>query len=207
MHLHFTWKDMIHFTRKLWAWLVWVALVIIIAYTTFGSIKETKQLYSKNGELEQTLKQVREFQRQMQIEQMISKRLPASLSVGDHLLVVKGVYAASKTYDIPIDVILAIIEVESRFQKNAVSPVGAKGLMQVMSGTAKLMNTRYGISMDLDDPYNNIQVGTCLLRHLINHYTAKKVPPAALWVYVLHGYATGQDGDNTSYFNLVEKAK
>jgi len=56
----------------------------------------------------------------------------------------------------------AIIEVESGFNANAVSPKGAVGLMQVMPATA----ARYG-RFNLYSPEQNIDVGARYLRDLL----------------------------------------
>lgn len=210
MHLHFTWKDMIHLVHKFWWLLMAVTGISVGIWMSVYTINQKTAIINKNIELENTLKQVKAYQLQLLIEKSIADRLPKNLSVGDYILIVKGVYAASRTYDIPVDTILAIIEVESDFQKDAVSLAGAKGLMQLMEGTANQMSKAYGLSPDRDDPYNNIQLGTCLLRHLINYYTAKKVPMTAIWIYTLHAYASGKDyepGSSTQYSDRVEKAK
>ncbi|HZQ63253.1 MAG TPA: lytic transglycosylase domain-containing protein [Casimicrobiaceae bacterium] len=68
----------------------------------------------------------------------------------------------------------AIVAVESSFTPTAVSPKGARGLMQVMPQTA----ARYGVSSDntrsaeekLLDPVVNLQVGTRYLRDLLAHF-------------------------------------
>ncbi|MEP7207922.1 MAG: lytic transglycosylase domain-containing protein [Casimicrobiaceae bacterium] len=75
----------------------------------------------------------------------------------------------------------AVVAVESAFQPNAVSPKGARGLMQVMPETA----ARYGITADrrgsaeqqLLDPATNIGVGTRYLRDLLMRF-ANDVPLA-----------------------------
>ncbi|WP_420475443.1 lytic transglycosylase domain-containing protein [Noviherbaspirillum sp. ST9] len=56
----------------------------------------------------------------------------------------------------------AIIEVESGFNANALSPKGAVGLMQVMPATA----ARYG-RFDLYSPEQNVDVGARYLRDLL----------------------------------------
>lgn len=66
--------------------------------------------------------------------------------------------------------IYAIIRQESAFHPSIVSPVGARGLMQMMPKTAKLVTKNYHIPYRLDTelftPYKNIEIGTQYLSHL-----------------------------------------
>ncbi|MCE2540347.1 MAG: lytic transglycosylase domain-containing protein [Acidobacteria bacterium] len=59
----------------------------------------------------------------------------------------------------------ALIEVESGYRADAVSSVGAMGLMQLMPRTAR----RYGVSDPLD-PAANIDAGTQHLRALLDEF-------------------------------------
>jgi soluble lytic murein transglycosylase-like protein len=59
----------------------------------------------------------------------------------------------------------AVIWQESRYNQNAVSHVGAQGLMQLMPATAK----RFGCD-DLGDAESNVEAGTKYLRWLLNHF-------------------------------------
>jgi soluble lytic murein transglycosylase-like protein len=59
----------------------------------------------------------------------------------------------------------AVVEAESRFTPDAVSPRGAVGLMQVLPATGR----RYDAG-DLRDPYTNLEIGSRYLGGLIDHY-------------------------------------
>lgn len=73
--------------------------------------------------------------------------------------------SAARLYQIPVALIRAVIEVESDFDPRVVSSVGAKGLMQLMPGTARSM----GVT-DVGDPRQNIYGGVRYLRVLANTF-------------------------------------
>jgi soluble lytic murein transglycosylase-like protein len=73
--------------------------------------------------------------------------------------------AAATLYQIPEQLVRAIIRCESDYDPRAVSPSGARGLMQLMPDTAALMQVR-----DVDDPRENIFGGVRLLRVLANEF-------------------------------------
>jgi soluble lytic murein transglycosylase-like protein len=70
--------------------------------------------------------------------------------------------------------IRAVIAVESGGKRDAVSTAGARGLMQLMPGTAK------DLGVDPDDPEQNVRGGARFLKQLLNKY---KDPVAALQAY------------------------
>lgn len=69
---------------------------------------------------------------------------------------------ASQRYGVPVNLVRAVIHVESGFNTRAVSPKGAAGLMQLMPGTA----ARYGVA-DRMDAAQNIHGGTRYLGDLL----------------------------------------
>jgi soluble lytic murein transglycosylase-like protein len=72
---------------------------------------------------------------------------------------------AAGLYQIPEELVRAIIRCESDYDPRAVSVSGARGLMQLMPDTALLMQVR-----DIDDPRENIFGGVRLLRVLANEF-------------------------------------
>jgi soluble lytic murein transglycosylase len=83
---------------------------------------------------------------------------------------------------------LSIARRESEFDVSVVSPAGAKGLMQVMPGTAKMMADVTGIPFDearlTTDPAYNVAKGAAYLRVLVDEFG----PSVAL---VASGYNAG----------------
>jgi soluble lytic murein transglycosylase-like protein len=61
--------------------------------------------------------------------------------------------------------VLALVQVESAFQPRAVSPKGARGLTQLMPGTARELGVQ-----DAFDPQQNLDGGARYLRQLLTRY-------------------------------------
>ncbi|QCS48814.1 tetratricopeptide repeat protein [Picosynechococcus sp. PCC 11901] len=67
--------------------------------------------------------------------------------------------------------VVSLMRQESRFEKNIESPVGAKGLMQVMPSTAEwIAQQTTGNAYALDEPEDNIKLGTWYLRYTHQEY-------------------------------------
>jgi len=72
---------------------------------------------------------------------------------------------AAHRYAVSEDLVMAVIEVESRFDARAVSHRGAQGLMQLMPATAASLGVR-----DAFDPRDNIHGGVRHLRWLMDRF-------------------------------------
>ena len=82
--------------------------------------------------------------------------------------------------------IFLVMEQESHFNSGAVSPVGARGLMQLMPGTA----ARFGVR-NANDPAQNVSAGTRYLKLLMRKFNNRVD-------LVLAGYNAGE-GNVTKY--------
>lgn len=71
----------------------------------------------------------------------------------------------SRRYNVETALVKAVIKAESGFQPNAVSPKGARGLMQLMPGTAQMHGVR-----NIHEPVQNINGGVQHLRMLLDRY-------------------------------------
>ncbi len=69
----------------------------------------------------------------------------------------------AKQYSVSPSLIKAMIQVESAYDPSAVSPKGAKGLMQLLDSTA----SEFGVN-NIFDPYENIKGGAKYLRYLLD---------------------------------------
>ena len=69
---------------------------------------------------------------------------------------------AARAHGLPEALLQAVVEVESGFRADAVSPKGAVGLMQLMPGTARALRVR-----DARDPAANLDGGARYLKELL----------------------------------------
>ena len=94
------------------------------------------------------------------------------IAVGDtirHGAGIPAAYAAkvqelSARFDLSPALIEALVWQESRWRVNAVSPVGARGLAQLMPGTAR------DLGVDSSDPFANLEGGARYLRQQLDRF-------------------------------------
>ncbi len=71
----------------------------------------------------------------------------------------------SYAHDVDAALVKAVVHAESAFVSEATSLDGARGLMQLMPGTA----SRYAVQ-DLDDPHQNLRAGVRHLKYLLEQF-------------------------------------
>ena len=101
-------------------------------------------------------------------------------------------------FNVDPSLVYALARTESGFNPNAVSPVGARGLMQLMPQTASAMARRGGIAGKLGDPSVNLALGQSYLlylghqpgvqRNLLDILASYNAGPvaAASWTHSIH---------------------
>lgn len=86
-------------------------------------------------------------------------------SGGDSRRISNSIQKAAARFELPKALIQAVIKAESNYQVRAVSPAGARGLMQLMPATAK--------DMGVTDPFDidqNIHGGARYLRNMLDQF-------------------------------------
>lgn len=108
---------------------------------------------------------------------------------------------ASKKYDIPEDLIYAIIKTESNFNPYAVSWANAYGLMQIVPKTAghdvfNIVKGKSGMPSPeyLYNPVNNIDTGTAYFHLLKTRYLKGINSPTSLQYSMISAYNGGAGG-------------
>lgn len=81
--------------------------------------------------------------------------------------------------------LMGIARRESAFNNEAVSPVGARGLMQLMPGTATHVSRQLGIDSpslnELFEPEINIRLGSHYIRDMLNRYRGNRLAATAAY--------------------------
>ncbi|MGH9748861.1 MAG: lytic transglycosylase domain-containing protein [Candidatus Polarisedimenticolia bacterium] len=131
-----------------------------------------RELRDENGRLH-TVVVVREF--------LERNRIRLTPDTVNHIA--GSIHEASARFEIPPEMLLAVIRIESAFDPNALSHKGAVGLMQILPSTAQeiAQELRMEWSGDalLRDPSANIAMGAYYLTKLIGQFDDLAVALAA----------------------------
>ena len=97
---------------------------------------------------------------------LVLKEKPVHFMVGTNITKYDQLIdKAADKYNVDSALVKAVIKAESNFNHQAVSPMGACGLMQLMPKTANSLQVT-----DVFHPENNIEGGVRYLRYLLNLY-------------------------------------
>ncbi|MBA2711907.1 MAG: lytic transglycosylase domain-containing protein [Tatlockia sp.] len=113
------------------------------------------------------------------------EQLSNQLSLRFPVIYLNAVQLNSKNYQIPAELIYAIIRQESGFRDDVISPAGARGLMQVMPSTASVVakheKIAYNDKNQLFTSEKNIHIGVAYLKQLKARYRNHPVLIAAAY--------------------------
>jgi len=82
----------------------------------------------------------------------------------ERLHILRSAHREASRAGVPVDLVLAVIHTESRFQRFAISSVGAQGLMQVMSFWKEEIGRRDDNLTDID---TNLRYGCTILAYYL----------------------------------------
>jgi soluble lytic murein transglycosylase-like protein len=89
---------------------------------------------------------------------------PARHAAGVPLRYTAKIAELSARFDLSPSLLEALVWQESRWRENAVSPVGARGLAQLMPGTARYLG------VNSEDPFQNLEGGARYLREQLDRF-------------------------------------
>jgi len=155
---------------------VWIGALLLVAAPCSRSVDDVAERDAGHAGVEAD---------DVELVRVLARLAPLDRHLGDaeRRALARTVVEASREYDLPVDLVLAVIEVESSFDPFAVSHVGALGLMQVMPTTGAPVARRLGIAwrgpQTLFDVDANVRIGVAYLRELMDRYASVRAALAA----------------------------
>ncbi|HET7306217.1 MAG TPA: lytic transglycosylase domain-containing protein [Gammaproteobacteria bacterium] len=105
------------------------------------------------------------FAAQVWLMDMSTRLKPRMPDAAKRLKFLRLVHAESKRADVPPELVLAVIQVESNFRRFAISSAGAEGFMQVMPFWLREIGKP---DANLFEPETNLAIGCTILHYYLN---------------------------------------
>jgi soluble lytic murein transglycosylase-like protein len=127
-------------------------------------------------------------------------------SLGQGVDIVEAIVKQSKELQLPLGLILALIDQESEFYPNAKSYKGAQGLMQIMPFKWDEYVVKLNLNVDrraMTDPFMNITVGCKILKDFYDRYVGIKDHKVRI-ARALTDYNNGENATNPNFNYAVQ---
>jgi soluble lytic murein transglycosylase-like protein len=163
--------------RKKWVFrfiLVNLVYVLVLAGLLIMISKDQKTLSS----FPQVKQMIEEYRTKDKLYGILRTK---GYSLGQGIDIAEAIVGKSKELDLPLSLIMAVIDQESEFYPNARSNKGAQGLMQIMPFKWDEYVTKLNLGVDrraMTDPFMNITVGCQILKDFYdrnNHIKDDKI--------------------------------
>jgi len=107
------------------------------------------------------------------IDSLIESHNLNKLSDSESTMLAREIKKSCDKYNLDPLLVISVITVESSFDKDALSPMGAKGLMQLMPQTAMHMSKQLGIRYKGGDSLYNIRFNVMMGTHYLAQLSSK----------------------------------
>ncbi len=153
--------------------LAWIMSLVGFVHLLNQNQQLAHMVQTQQDQLSGQHEQIVALQQRLRILEAVEE-MQSNLSPDEEVHLAHQVYHYSNQHNLDPLLVLSVIQVESEFSSEAVSPVGAMGIMQVMPATARYITERRGWSWPgesrLFDPSFNIRLATSYLSELIQKF-------------------------------------
>jgi soluble lytic murein transglycosylase-like protein len=147
------------------AWALAAILAVLLAGTTapaLGAAPDPVLRAKLKTALGEPLAFADRFEAEVWLTDMAGRLAPKVPDPGERLLILTTVHREASRVGLPPEMILAVIDVESGFQRYAVSRANAQGLMQIMRFWLAELDMPGHALLDVQE---NVRMGCTILRH------------------------------------------
>jgi len=140
--------------------------IIAIAGLSMGIIEEKKTILSSSN----AVQIIEEYRTKDKLYGILRSK---GYSLGQGLDIAEAIVKGSKELELPLALIIAVIDQESKFYPHARSHKGARGLMQIMPFKWDEYVVKLNLNVDrraMTDPFMNITVGCQILKDFYDRY-------------------------------------
>lgn len=173
---------------------IFVVVVALLGTIAVGGSYIWKETQEGKRERKLILEGVSKANKKIILQQVVSEKM-ADTPVETVVAIADKLYERTQIYNMDLAMVCGMIEVESHWDVNATSNVGAKGLLQIMPATARpyLSLNQLGYSEKiLFNPTVNITVGLASLYDTHQQFIEIGVEKETEYMFSLNTYFWGQ---------------